>query len=82
LVSTQLSESDYNDHCKNNTGVKVSQENISGNPNGTSTGGDDAEPSSTTSGGGSSPAATGAATQAKVVSWMLGAAGVVGMAML
>jgi hypothetical protein len=82
LVNNKLSDSDFNDHCKNNTGVKVSQENISGNPNGTSTDGGHAEASSTSSGGASSPAETGAAAQAKVVSWMLGAAGVVGMAML
>lgn len=78
LVDDVLSQSDYDNHCKNNTGVKVSQENISGNPNGTSTG--DAEPSSAS--GSASPDATGAATQAKAISWMLGAAGLAGMAML
>ncbi|KAG9185882.1 hypothetical protein G6011_07213 [Alternaria panax] len=37
-----------NDNCKNQTGMSVTQENISGNPNGTST---EASPSSATSGG-------------------------------
>ncbi|KAL1792569.1 hypothetical protein ACET3X_009076 [Alternaria dauci] len=56
----------FNDNCKNQTGMSVTQENISGNPNGTST---DESPSSATSGAAaSSTPTTGAATQAKAAS--------------
>ncbi|KAF1852097.1 uncharacterized protein K460DRAFT_325687 [Cucurbitaria berberidis CBS 394.84] len=78
LVNTQLSQTDYNNNCKNNTNVRVSQENISGNPNGSST---NASPS--TSATGATPSSSkGAAAQAKAVSWVLGAVGLAGMAML
>ncbi|CAA9960158.1 hypothetical protein PTMSG1_03564 [Pyrenophora teres f. maculata] len=77
LVDTKLSQSDFSTNCQNNTGVKVSRENIPGNPNGTAT-----DPPNMASRSAELPKATGAAGQVKVVSWMLGAAGVVGMAML
>ncbi|KAI5376619.1 NAC-domain-containing protein [Alternaria alternata] len=57
----------FSEDCKNQTGMSVTQENISGNPNGTSS--TDASPSSATSGGAASATpTTGAATQAKVAS--------------
>ncbi|KAF1962808.1 hypothetical protein CC80DRAFT_361976, partial [Byssothecium circinans] len=74
FVNTTLSQNDYNDHCKNNTGVRVTAQNQQGNPNGTSSG----PPSS----GGSSPTPANAATHATAASWLLGAAGVVGLAFL
>ncbi|RMZ74321.1 nascent polypeptide-associated complex subunit beta [Pyrenophora seminiperda CCB06] len=77
LVDNKLSQSDFSTNCQNNTGIKVSQENISGNPNGTSTG---SSPSTSSSGVAASPKPTGAAGQVKVVSWMLGAAGVAKLA--
>ncbi|EDU48299.1 hypothetical protein PtrSN002B_006793 [Pyrenophora tritici-repentis] len=77
LVNNKLSQSDFSTNCQNNTGIKVTQENIPGNPNGTST---DSSPSSPRSA--QPTGATGAAGQVKVVSWVLGAAGVVAMAML
>lgn len=82
LVSTPLSESDINSNCKNNTGVKVSQENISGNPNGTSSEGGSS--ASGTSGAAASPTSSPAAApaQVKAASWVLGAVGLAGMAML
>ncbi|KAF1830362.1 hypothetical protein BDW02DRAFT_559169 [Decorospora gaudefroyi] len=78
LVNTPLSQSDFEDSCKNNTNMKVTQENIEGNPNGTST---DATSSSST-GSAASPTGTGAATQATAVSWVLGAVGLAGIALL
>jgi hypothetical protein len=67
---------DYDSHCKNNTGISVSQQNIAGNPNGTSTApgpsGTSAAPSQK----------TGAASHVKVASWAMGAVGVAGLAML
>jgi hypothetical protein len=82
LVSTSLSASDINNNCKNNTGVKVSQENISGNPNGTSSG-SSGNAASGTSGAAASPTSSpAAAAQAKAVTWVLGAVGLAGMAML
>lgn len=87
LVNTALSQSDYSTNCKNGSGISVTQQNISGNPNGTSTGASpSASGSATASGSGAaaSPSAsqTGGAAQAKVASWVLGAAGVVGLAFL
>jgi hypothetical protein len=79
LVNTALSQTDYASNCKNNTGIKVSNENISGNPNGTST---ESTPSSSASGSAASAKPTGAASQAKAVSWVLGAVGLVGIALL
>jgi hypothetical protein len=85
LVSAALSESDYSTNCKNGSGVSVSQQNIPGNPNGTST---SASGSASASGSGSGAAAsptassTGDAAQAKAASWALGAVGLVGLAML
>lgn len=84
LVNTPLSQSDYSNDCKNNTGIKVSQDNISGNPNGTSTdASSSASPSSSSSATAASPSSsTGAAAQVKAASWVLGAVGVAGIAML
>jgi hypothetical protein len=78
LVNTPLSESDYSTNCKNNTGIKVSNQNIAGNPNGTAT---ESTPSSSASAAASSTP-TGAATQAKAISWVLGAVGFAGLALL
>lgn len=79
LTNTPLSESDYSDHCKNGTGVKVTQENMPGNPNGTSS---DDSSTPTASGAGSSTSPTGAAAHPTAISWILGAAGLAGMALL
>ena len=83
LVDTALSQSDYNSHCTNGTNVKVTQENISGNPNGTSSD----TPSSTSpaaSGTAQTAAAspTGAAAHATAISWTFGALSVLGFALL
>lgn len=84
MVNTPLSQSDYSTNCQNGTGISVSQENISGNPNGTS-GTSTASGSASASGSGAaaSPTAssTGGAAQAKAASWVLGAVGLVGLAM-
>ncbi|KAJ6286259.1 hypothetical protein J3E71DRAFT_338410 [Bipolaris maydis] len=92
LVDKQLSQSEFQDSCKNNTGVKVAQENISGNPNSTATGtggsddddDDDDKPTASGSGSGSAarPTAASAATHAQAISWVLGAVGLAGIAML
>ncbi|USP81066.1 hypothetical protein yc1106_08340 [Curvularia clavata] len=90
LVDKQLSQSDFDNNCKNNTGVKVVQENISGNPNSTSSGSggsdDDDKPQASGSGSAAAPQSTGksngATTQAKAILWVLGAAGLAGLAML
>jgi hypothetical protein len=83
LVSTTLSQSDYSSHCQNNTGVSVTQMNISGNPNGTS-GTSTASGSASGSGAAASPTASShsGAAQAKAASWVVGAVGLVGLAML
>ncbi|CBX93420.1 predicted protein [Plenodomus lingam JN3] len=82
LVNTPLSSSDYSNNCKN-ASTSVTQENISGNPNETSSG----ETGGSASGSGSAAAASptaspAAASQAKAVSWVLGAVGLAGMALL
>ena len=70
----------FDENCKNQTGISVTQENIPGNPNGTET---ETTPSSTTSGSAASTTpTTGAAVQAKAVSWALGAVGLAGIALL
>lgn len=80
LVNTPLSASDYSNHCKNGS-TSVTQENISGNPNSTST--DEPSGSSTVSGAGSSPTgSSGASSQAKAISWTLGVVGLAAMVML
>ncbi|KZM18714.1 uncharacterized protein EKO05_0006550 [Ascochyta rabiei] len=76
LVNTPLSQSDYTTNCKNGTGISVSQENISGNPNSTSTSASGSAAASPTA------SSTSGASQAKAASWVLGAVGVVGLAML
>lgn len=91
-MDKQLSQSEFQDSCKNNTGVKVAQENISGNPNSTATGtggsddddDDDDKPTASGSGSGSAarPTAASAATHAQAISWVLGAVGLAGIAML
>jgi hypothetical protein len=68
--------SDYDSHCKNNSGISVSQQNISGNPNGTTTNPGASGTSAAT------PQKTGAASQAKAASWIMGAVGVAGLALL
>lgn len=81
LTDTALSQSDYDSHCQNSTGVEVTQTDISGNPNGTSSTTGSATPSGTGAAatGSSTP---GAAAHATAVSWMLGAAGAAGLALL
>ncbi|KAF2024345.1 hypothetical protein EK21DRAFT_78939 [Setomelanomma holmii] len=81
LRTATLSQSDYSSHCQNNTGVTVSQQNISGNPNGTST--STANPTASGSGAAASPSAShGAASGVKAASWAMGAVGVAGLALL
>ena len=82
-MNKTLSQNDYSDHCKNNTGVKVTAENQQGNPNGTSS----ATPTSsngtgTGSGSGSTPSPHSAGNHVTAASWLLGAAGLVGFAFL
>jgi hypothetical protein len=77
LRTATLSQSDYSSHCKNGTGIEVSQQNISGNPNGTTSG------SPTTSGSAAASSPTkGAASHIKAASWAVGAVGAVGLALL
>ncbi|KAF2749078.1 hypothetical protein M011DRAFT_324733 [Sporormia fimetaria CBS 119925] len=78
LTSEALSESDYNDNCKNGT-TKVIEENIAGSPNGTAGhGGDDDHSGSNTEEESQPPASspTGAAAVYRGVSWVMGAVGV------
>lgn len=77
LVNTPLSSSDYSSHCKN-ASTSVTQQNIAGNPNETST----ETPTSSATTAASSKPSKGAATQAKAVSWAMGAVGLAGIAML
>ncbi|KAL6710645.1 hypothetical protein ACN47E_007702 [Coniothyrium glycines] len=79
LVNTPISSTDFNNNCKNGS-TSITQQNISGNPNGTST--TAASGSSSASAAAASPTQTGAASQMKAVSWALGAVGLAGMAML
>ncbi|KAH7398873.1 hypothetical protein DE146DRAFT_677984 [Phaeosphaeria sp. MPI-PUGE-AT-0046c] len=81
LRSSSLSQSDYSSHCKNNTGIEISQQNIPGNPNGTSSG-DHSGHSPSPSGSATPAAKPGAASNVKVSSWALGAVGMVGLALL
>ncbi|KAH7075508.1 hypothetical protein BKA63DRAFT_442432 [Paraphoma chrysanthemicola] len=79
LRTATLSQSDYDSHCKNNTGIAISQENIPGNPNGTNT----ASPSASGSRAAASPSATpGAASHVKAASWAIGVVGAAGLALL
>ncbi|KAJ4297989.1 hypothetical protein N0V90_005888 [Kalmusia sp. IMI 367209] len=82
FVNTTLSQSDYNDNCQNKTGVRVTQQNISGQPNGTSSD-SSATPSASGSGSPANASPTpGAATHATVGSWALGAVGMAAFALL
>lgn len=79
LRSSALSQSDYDSHCRNNTGIAISQQNLSGNPNGTTS------DSTSSSKSGSAAAATptkGAASHMKAASWVMGAVGAAGLALL
>ncbi|KAF2131057.1 hypothetical protein P153DRAFT_365664 [Dothidotthia symphoricarpi CBS 119687] len=78
FVDTPLSTTEYSDHCKNNTGSKVVQENISGNPNGTAA----STTASATSSVSAAASAGAAAAQATAASWVLGVIGMAGLAML
>jgi nascent polypeptide-associated complex subunit beta len=82
FVTAALSSSDYGTNCKNGSGVSVTQQNISGSPNGTAS--TSASASASGSGAAASPSAshTGDAAQAKAVSWVLGAVGLVGLTLL
>lgn len=81
LKTAQLSESDFNSHCKNNTGVRVTAQNVSGNPNETSHGDHDHDHSA--SGSAASPTSSqGFAPQQTAATWILGAAGLAGLALL
>jgi len=84
LTSAALSTDDYNSKCKNGTGVKVTAENISGNPNGTTSETPSASGSASASGSGAAASAksTGLAAQATAASWIMGAVGVAGLALL
>jgi hypothetical protein len=78
LTTNTLSESDYSQHCKNDT-VRITSENMGGNPNETA----EAEPSST----GGSPAASsrpqgGLASHQTAATWLMGVIGVAGFALL
>lgn len=79
FVNKTLSESDFNDHCKNKTGVRITQQNMSGYPNGSSSGSGGNEQGSS---GSPPPKQPGAATHATVSSWMLGAVGVMAFALM
>jgi hypothetical protein len=79
LRSAALSQSDYSQNCKNATNIEISQQNISGNPNGTSS--DGHSPSASGSAAASSPT-PGAASHVKAASWAVGAVGAVGLALL
>jgi len=79
LTTAPLSTEDYNSHCKNNTGIKITSENISGNPNETT----DASPSASGSGGAASPTSSpGFAPQQTLATWAFGAVGLAGLALL
>ena len=77
FTNTKLSESDYSSHCQNSTGVKVTQQNMSGQPNGTTSGG-----SSPSSPSGSASPTKGAAAHATAGAWVVGAAGMAAFALL
>ncbi|KAF2259065.1 hypothetical protein CC78DRAFT_84597 [Lojkania enalia] len=75
LTNTALSTDDYDSHCKNDT-IKVTAENISGNPNETTS-----EPTPTSAGANASNS-PGLAAHPTITSWLLGAAGLAGLALL
>ncbi|KAF2178688.1 hypothetical protein K469DRAFT_642196 [Zopfia rhizophila CBS 207.26] len=78
LTTTPLSSSDYDSNCKNNTGVKVTSENIQGNPNETTSG----TPTANHSGHAASASSTGLAAQQTMATWVMGAVGLAGVALL
>jgi hypothetical protein len=79
LRSAALSQSDYSQNCKNATNIEISQQNISGNPTGTSSDGN--SPSASGSAAAASPT-PGAASHVKAASWAVGAVGAVGLVLL
>lgn len=79
LVNT-VSE-DLSKHCNNGT-VKVTSENIKGNPNETTSTGTTPSGSPSQSAPAASSKPTGMAAHQTAVSWLLGIVGVVGFAML
>lgn len=80
FVETRLSESEYNSHCQNSTGVRVTQQNMEGQPNGTTSGG--SSPSQTSGGASATTAKPGVAAHATAGTWLLGVAGMVALALL
>ncbi|CAI6339247.1 unnamed protein product [Periconia digitata] len=75
VTFTNITLSQSDNHCANNTNVKVTQENMPGNPNGTSSG---TGTSSETPG----PNPSSAAAHATAAGWLLGAVGAAGLALL
>ncbi|KAF2741117.1 hypothetical protein EJ04DRAFT_507531 [Polyplosphaeria fusca] len=73
FTNQSLSTDEYNANCKNDSVTKVTSENIQGNPNETSSG------SPTESNGSQS---SGLAAHPTAASWILGAAGLAGLALL
>lgn len=82
LRTASLSQSDYNSHCTNQTGSKITAENVQGNPNGTSS--DHSGHSSQTSAGAAATTTSsrGYAAHQTAASWVMGAIGVAGIALL
>ncbi|KAF2873289.1 hypothetical protein BDV95DRAFT_593633 [Massariosphaeria phaeospora] len=80
LTTKTLSEQDYGSHCKNRTGVKVVEENIAGNPNGTASG--DSPSQSAAPSGTAAPPPSGGAVLPTAAPWLFGAVGLAGLALL
>jgi hypothetical protein len=79
LRTAPLSTDDYGSHCRNNSGIKITSENIRGNPNETT----EANPSASASGGATSPTSSpGFAPQQTLATWAFGAVGLAGLALL
>lgn len=81
LKTGSLSQSDISSHCNNNTGIKVTQENISGNPNETTGGSDQNSPTASGAAATASPTG-GVAAHPAAATWLMGAIGVAGLALL
>jgi len=80
LVERVISPSDYNQHCTNGTGIKITAENMPGNPNETTT--DSDGPTKTAEATATATATAGASERYNALGWTLSVVAAAGIMML
>lgn len=82
LRTASLSQSDYDSHCKNQTGSKVTAENVQGNPNETNSDHSGHSSHSSSAGAAATTSSRGFAAHQTAATWAMGAMGIAGLALL